>query len=194
MFGRGGIGDVEDVQTVTAPGTRSTASKPAQLCRIDTLHGERRNIAVLGVVPRGGIQVIPLQPHAIAIAMQILVRHLTNVAHVVRIEDGDLAGTPVARIQVSIAILDALRFVRLAHGDMRRKIGIGDVDKLHAILALAEKHHISRHIDTRSKFAAVEARSYARMRRIGGVNNPQGIFAGRDIGHSIAHRNLANAA
>ena len=118
------VGDVKDIKTVPTARTSVELSELADLRRVDWLVGQRRIVAVLGVMPRGRVEVLSFHPYAIAIPPERHIRDLTNVLHVARIEDGETTSAPVTGINIAIAILDALALVGLPHRDMRGMVGV----------------------------------------------------------------------
>ena len=187
VFRMRGIGDVEDVEPVP--------HAAALLRTAETLHLRRHHAAahfpVLGVVSRGAVEVLALQPHAVAVAVQLLVGDLPDIGHVVRVEHRHHARAPVAGVEIAVSVLDALRLVRLAHRDVAGVVGIRHVDELHAVLPLAEETHVACNVHARRELTAVEARADARLRRVGGVDDPESIFARGDVRHALLHGHLA---
>ena len=90
---------------------------------------------MMGVVSRRTVQVATSDLNAVAEAAEVNFADRTKRAHVVRIEHGDSPAAPLARIEIAVPVAVGLRFVRLAHRDVTRPVGIGYVNRLDAVNA-----------------------------------------------------------
>ncbi|OQC18730.1 MAG: hypothetical protein BWX70_03420 [Verrucomicrobia bacterium ADurb.Bin070] len=86
------VRDVEDVEPVPHAAAVGGAAEAFHLLG----HHAARHLAVLGVVSRGGVQIVALQPHTVAVPVKFHMVGLSDGRHVVRVEDGDIPRPPVA--------------------------------------------------------------------------------------------------
>ena len=177
--GLGRLGDVEDLQPVTAAEPRVALLPPRARSR---------------VVARGHVAVVAVKVDAVAEPVQGGLGDDGGLAGIAHVADDQLARAPNACVEISVPGRHRLCLAGPHRAQVDGVVGIRHVDQLDAARAAGHERHVAGDGNPGGQLDRIVVTQQNGLLPARNVDDVQPVFPGRDVGHAVLHRDLPDQA